>query len=127
MTLATPALAAGSTLPQSPHRVQLSRRAGWRMPENTVKVSRPSRWGNPYRIGDRVTVTAFGTGDVVQTIAYLHPWQAVDLYRLWIMSQLLEVPADLTGKNLACWCPLDRPCHADVLLAIANPGWAPPA
>lgn len=24
------------------------------------------------------------------------------------------------SKNLACWCPLDQPCHADVLLEIAN-------
>lgn len=28
---------------------------------------------------------------------------------------------DLAGKDLACWCPLDRPCHADVLLELANP------
>jgi hypothetical protein len=28
---------------------------------------------------------------------------------------------DLTGRDLACWCPLDRPCHADVLLELANP------
>lgn len=26
----------------------------------------------------------------------------------------------LRGKNLACWCPLDQPCHADVLLELAN-------
>ena len=26
----------------------------------------------------------------------------------------------LRGKNLACWCPFDQPCHADVLLKIAN-------
>lgn len=29
--------------------------------------------------------------------------------------------AELTGRDLACWCPLDRPCHADVLLELANP------
>ena len=27
---------------------------------------------------------------------------------------------ELRGKNLACWCPLDQPCHADVLLELAN-------
>ncbi|MDT7935250.1 MAG: DUF4326 domain-containing protein [Sphingomonadaceae bacterium] len=26
----------------------------------------------------------------------------------------------LRCKNLACWCPLDQPCHADVLLELAN-------
>ena len=28
--------------------------------------------------------------------------------------------ADLRGHDLACWCPLDQPCHADVLLELAN-------
>lgn len=32
-----------------------------------------------------------------------------------------DVRRELAGHNLACWCPLDRPCHADVLLAVANP------
>jgi hypothetical protein len=93
-----------------PIRVQLSRRKGWRMPENTVKVSRPSKWGNPFLVTpeqDRAT--------------------AVELYRLWMTgwygSTLLPATpsvVELRGKNLACWCPLDQPCHADVLLALAN-------
>ncbi len=33
---------------------------------------------------------------------------------------LEEIRAELRGKDLACWCPLDGPCHADVLLEIAN-------
>lgn len=33
---------------------------------------------------------------------------------------LEDIRAELRGKNLACWCPLDQPCHADVLLEIAN-------
>ena len=28
--------------------------------------------------------------------------------------------AELRGRDLACWCPLDQPCHADVLLELAN-------
>lgn len=31
-----------------------------------------------------------------------------------------DIQRELRGKNLACWCPLDRPCHADVLLELAN-------
>lgn len=31
-----------------------------------------------------------------------------------------DVVRDLAGRDLACWCPLDQPCHADVLLEIAN-------
>ena len=32
-----------------------------------------------------------------------------------------DVVRELAGKNLACWCPLNVPCHADVLLEVANP------
>ena len=32
-----------------------------------------------------------------------------------------ELRRELRGKNLAWWCPLDEPCHADVLLEVANP------
>ena len=35
-----------------PIRVQLSRKKGWKMPANTVKVCRPGKWGNPWRVGD---------------------------------------------------------------------------
>ncbi|MBO0882015.1 MAG: DUF4326 domain-containing protein, partial [Mycobacterium sp.] len=31
-----------------------------------------------------------------------------------------QIRAELRGHDLACWCPLEQPCHADVLLAIAN-------
>jgi hypothetical protein len=48
----------------------------------------------------------------------------VHLYRdyLWRVEQEWLVEAirrELKGKNLACWCPAG-PCHADVLLEIAN-------
>lgn len=39
---------------------------------------------------------------------------------------LEEARAELVGRDLACWCPLDQPCHADVLLELANPaGYEP--
>ncbi len=56
---------------------------------------------------------------------------AVDNFRHW-MGLDPDAPAhfgadlriaarrDLRGKNLCCWCPLDAPCHADVLLEVAN-------
>ena len=34
-----------------PLRIQLSRRKGWRMPPNTVKVDRTTKWGNPFVVG----------------------------------------------------------------------------
>ncbi|MFD6699709.1 MULTISPECIES: DUF4326 domain-containing protein [unclassified Microbacterium] len=95
-----------------PRRVQLSRRRGWRKPQNTVIVSRPSKWGNPVKRGD------LWCGIPVQTNTEL-----VTAFRSLCTENpayVAEVRAQLAGKNLACWCPLDQPCHADVLLEIAN-------
>ena len=97
-----------------PKRIQLRRTKGWRLPPNTVVVSRPTRWGNPYRIG---------TGDPeIQTAR-----EAVVAYRVWLrrshQGQAIRVMQEivgLRGKDLACWCPIGEPCHADVLLELAN-------
>ena len=87
-----------------PRRVQLSRAKGWRMPENTVKVSRPGKFGNPFVVGEH------GSAD-----------ECVRLYRAWLTPwDISYAAAKLRGKNLACWCRLDEPCHADVLLDLAN-------
>ena len=93
-----------------PHRIQRSRTKGWPKPENTVVVSRPSAWGNPYQGGTE------GGGDR----AYL-----VQLYRAYLdrpeqADLIAKIRTELRGKNLACWCALDGPCHADVLLFVAN-------
>jgi hypothetical protein len=103
-----------------PERVQLSRRKGWRMPDNTVKVDRSTRWGNPF--GDYPTraaqVARFRSaviGPVLsgkQCAPNAHP----DSY----VGRIIRDAHNLRGKNLACWCPLDEPCHADVLLELAN-------
>lgn len=107
-----------------PIRIQLSRKRGWRMPPNTVIVSRPSRWGNPFRVGNVVHRgrSYSGRDETVRDAAH-----AVHLYREWMFTQARSedmVPL-LAGKNLACWCPLPKPgepdiCHAAVLLEIAN-------
>lgn len=96
----------------APIRIQLSRVRGWRMPPNTVKVSRPSVWGNPYRVGHGGVISA---------------GQAVQCFEGWLTPHIerarpfrLEAIESLRGKNLACWCKLGDPCHADVLLRLAN-------
>lgn len=96
-------------------RIQRKRTRGWKMPPNTIYVGRGSKWGNPYQAGK--------DGDGAP--AYL-----VRLYREYLdrllaadspaRASCLEALAELRGKNLACWCPLDKPCHADVLLELAN-------
>jgi Domain of unknown function (DUF4326) len=83
-------------------RIQRRRTKGWRMPEGAVYVGRPSRWGNPYRM--------------------FSPMGAVSLYRGWAHLQVRLRGSSwiepLRGHDLACWCPLDQPCHADVLLEL---------
>lgn len=104
---------------EKPHRVQLSRKKGWRMPPNTVSVARPTKWGNPFIIGD-------GTSTFHCTTVQ----ECVDAYRSILTGAtpafLARDLPDLRGKNLACWCPLYDEngnrvsCHADVLLELAN-------
>lgn len=104
------------TLPQ---RIQRRRTKGWRMPENTIYVGRGSRWGNPHAVGS--------AGFTSQGVEFEHTHEtAVRAYRYWIKTGLVDAIIAresldlLRGKNLACWCPLDQPCHADVLLELAN-------
>lgn len=82
------------------------------MPPNTVKVDRATNWGNPY------AAAAFGKPDASLLVAMFRDLvtKAPDGKGAMIRSRLSE----LRGKNLACWCPLDQPCHADVLLELAN-------
>lgn len=91
----------------APKRIQRKRTPGWRMPEGAIYVGRPSRWGNPWTIADcgspELAVTSFRASMLA------HPLNAV------------AARTELGGHDLACWCPLDQPCHADVLLQVANP------
>lgn len=103
-----------------PVRIQLRRTKGWRLPDDTEVVSRPTRWGNPFKVGDRLR----GTDDAPWIVIFNRE-QAVAIYRSFMDHQIgstfrAAVVAELRGKNFACWCPLDQPCHADVLLEIAN-------
>ena len=94
-----------------PIRIQRKRTKGWRMPPNTVYVGRPTPWGNPY------TVEFYAEG----FSGTLNRQACVDRFEDEVTDfKRLVVKRLLAGKNLACWCPLDQPCHADVLLKIAN-------
>jgi Domain of unknown function (DUF4326) len=103
-----------------PQRVQLRRTKGWRKPLGAITVARPTIYGNPFP----------ANGD---------PATAVARYREWLTNNLAKEPVQepvhpsewtprprradieaLRGLDLACWCPLEQPCHADVLLKLAN-------
>lgn len=118
-----------------PKRIQRKRTKGWRMPANTVSVTRPGRWGNKFVIGDYAMKGDPGNNrgpfSMSYTITsaeyaddrYTHIKDAATAVE-WFEWYLTKYPSadiqELRGKDLACWCPLDQPCHADVLLRIAN-------
>jgi hypothetical protein len=111
-----------------PRRVQRSRVKGWRMPHNTISVTRPGRWGNPYFPGCGIGFGSFDAGMNARAWPVETPEWQVKNFREHMRLMILHEPerfeeyiAPLRGKNLACFCPLDRPCHADVLLELANP------
>jgi hypothetical protein len=100
----------------TPRRIQLRRTLGWRKPVGAIVVTRATRFGNPFTEGTRAEMVA--------------------QYRVWVTDPLsapvrgkrrtftaptAEDIASLRGKDLACYCKLDgQPCHADVLLELAN-------
>ena len=123
----------------TPRRIQLRRAKGWTMPPNTVKVDRSTKWGNPHRLGlcptcgiDHASVeevvAEFSSEIDDKTLVIDDDGDPITLKRLVIQR--------LRGKNLACWCRLCEkhkdgkplgvkceqcsPCHADVLLEVAN-------
>ncbi len=105
-----------------PQRIQLSRRKGWRMPEDTVKVDRTTGYGNPFVVGEVPSLAFAHVHDRrVESAA-----QAVALFRRHLIETAkrhdatIDALVKLRGKNLACWCKPGAPCHADVLLEFAN-------
>ena len=126
----------------APVRLRLSRAKGFDLQavskaingRPAVNVARPSPWGNPFRRGDTFDVTHYGahcntdgwllwkhgTPGERRIVTVNEPLVLVGLFA----GFMDRFPRDLTplrGKNLACWCALDKPCHATVLLKLANP------
>jgi len=97
-----------------PKRIQMRRDRPWRSdnPEAVI-VARPSDWGNRYRVGETYTTANLGHSKVRDRA------HAVELFAAHQAPRMRRM-AQLRGKDLACWCPLDQPCHADVLLWMAN-------
>lgn len=98
-------------------RLQLSRRKGFNLQELSLRtnglpargVTRPGPWGNPY-VGDSCCA------DRARMVALYRKYLSrVENREVWALAR-----AELAGHNLACFCPLDGPCHADTLLEVAN-------
>jgi hypothetical protein len=108
----------------APIRIQRSRKKLFSMPENTIYVGRPSKWGNPFQITALVkrekAVELYKECILNNTMAYYYfdEIYATEMYNHF--KYISENLHTLKGKNLACWCQLDKCCHADVLLRFAN-------
>jgi hypothetical protein len=118
-----------------PKRIQMTRNTPWRaLNPAAVIVDRRTKWGNPYQVGVEVTANWLG-GEMATIIAT--PEMVVAAFRDLMEGRLTRDDGDhpedaayvshweqgleaLRGRDLACWCPLDAPCHADVLLELAN-------
>lgn len=111
-----------------PKRIQLSRNKGDKLPPGAVKVDRTTKYGNPYRIAAPVDLKQaqkwgwnisrsglrFECRDATEAVAkFRHAL-------FWDVAIHDDIRAKLGGKDLACWCGRDAPCHADVLIEIAN-------
>jgi len=100
------------------------------MPPGAIYVGRPTIWGNPWDVAG--AIEAGYRNDKAAAAAL-----CVDLFREWLTgseasmtrmlkdgearrSALLARLGELRGRDLACWCRTERPCHADVLLELAN-------
>ena len=113
-----------------PHRLQRRRTRGWRMPEGAVSVCRPGKFGNPFT-KEAAIESGYATEEtwrefVVECFRdWIGPsqsgrdwWQGAESDRR--RKAIIEGLPELRGKNLVCWCSPDQPCHASVLLEIAN-------
>lgn len=103
-----------------PKRIERKRTKGWKMPKNTIYVGRPTKWGNPFRIGQ----TVFAKGCKPRYLKTVD--DVIKAYEWWLKESndgidvMVRATKELKGKNLACWCKEGEPCHADVLLELAN-------
>lgn len=125
-----------------PVRIQRKRTRGWRMPQGAVYVARPTWFGNPFT-PDKYWDAGYSGSEVVAISAcvkayrewltgarFTHDWRYPDHFLAWLEAcrpGRVERLPELRGKDLACWCPLlnpdgtPHPCHAQILIELANP------
>lgn len=92
--------------PRRPRRIQLSRAKGWRLPANAVSIAYPTKWANPYRPTVRSPEANAAAVEAYRRHLAEHP-------------ELIEAARrELAGRDLACWCSPELPCHGDILLSV---------
>jgi len=78
---------------------------GVKLPDNTKKVDRSTKYGNPYKVGNKL-------GEFTRDEAL----RLYEIYLDFVVSKKLLDIEPLRGYNLACSCKLEDSCHADILL-----------
>jgi hypothetical protein len=115
-----------------PERIQRKRSKGWTMPEGAIYVGRPGKWGNPFEVVK--STGRFLVFDRRTTEGYLSAHEDKDAaHRQAVVDWILDLKkhplslavtgvmaSELRGHDLACWCPVGTPCHADVILELVN-------
>ena len=112
----------------APARIQLSRRKGFRLPDDAVNCARPGPLGNPFVAGkngvrDRNAAVRLYLS-LVQGLVCVSCGPPIEEQRKAVHALRAQIDA-LKGKSCACWCALPKPgepdiCHAAVILALAN-------
>lgn len=98
-----------------PKRIQRKRTKGWRLPHGATCVTRPGKWGTPF---DSANAFRLAVNQQFKNGCVTFGWcRAQDAEKIAVIVRDIE---QLRGFDLACWCSLDRECHADVLLTLAN-------
>jgi|SRR6478735_4306621 len=109
-----------------PKRIQMTRQRPWRKDNpDAVIVARPGPWGNPFRCPSdpQRAVDAFRSWLTTTGTFTIEVGDGLTLSRVpewWEPAGLRARLSHLRGRDLACWCPPSSPCHADVLLELAN-------
>ena len=112
-----------------PKRIKRERKRGWRKPAGAVTITRPGRYGNPYRViqqpdGWHVVIAQLRQDDLdlgrFDTKLEATKFSIKRFKKLARSPEWKEKIRELRGKDLCCWCDLDVPCHGDVLIELAN-------
>lgn len=112
-------------------RIQRKRSKGWKMPENTLYVGRPTKFGNPFTEKDfgrelalilfKDAVNGIFDATKVNDDIFIRAYKLnFNFYNRFGEKPINVIKRELKGKNLACFCGENKPCHADILLQIAN-------
>lgn len=108
-----------------PKRVQRKRTKGWKKPEDAIDVTRPSIFGNPYKVGDLVALNRSNkSGERGYAAITVTEENCLLFFRIWAQYLIRTSPSRirevLRDHDLMCWCPPEKACHADIWLDLVN-------